>query len=162
MPANLTVTHRVLTDYTIFARIVPFVKTAEYNAENHILDLRGGIFGFELHSLIQFHERGPRWIQYEIVAGSFRGLKGQLVFENIAVPGRTDQTAVYMEGDHASQEWPPAFVMEQGAEIVLSVTARKMRSYLVEQKETEKAEKPKNGQDTLPQPRSHLGTLGGP
>ncbi|HTL11984.1 MAG TPA: hypothetical protein VL588_05830, partial [Bdellovibrionota bacterium] len=55
MPANLTVTHRVLTDYTIFARIVPFVKTAEYNAENHILDLRGGIFGFELHSLIQFH-----------------------------------------------------------------------------------------------------------
>ncbi|MCC7441113.1 MAG: hypothetical protein IT285_05755 [Bdellovibrionales bacterium] len=164
MPAGLELTRSTLKDSKIFAQI-PFVKEVTFNSQTQLLKIQGGIWGFELTSFVRFTERGPRWQDYEIAAGSFRGLKGRLIFEAAPGPAGAGQTLVYLDGAHSQHSWPPGLVMEQGAEIVLGVTARRMRSYLVEQKQSAfaaGAKKPKegsHGQD-VPQPRGHLGPIG--
>ena len=175
LPAWLGLSREVLTDYTVFKEIVPFVNGAEYDAKARVLDLRGGIWGFYLHSLVRFTERHERWIQYEIIGGSFRGLKGDLVFESRGEKG----TVVVLTGDLEGTEWPPALVMEQGAILVLTRTAANMKSYIIDKKRSlfdpkaspsgKSADAPKgskgpegpvketdkNGEE-LPQPRNRL------
>lgn len=124
--AGLARTREVLTDYRLYAEMVPYVDRALYNAKTGILDLEGGIWKFRLASSIRFEEKSDRWIQYRIVAGHFAGLTGDILFESRGEKG----TLVMMRGALEAEQWPPAFVIEQGAQIVFGFTAKRMRSYL--------------------------------
>src|SRR5690606_3738948 len=120
----------VLTDYVVFKEIVPFVESASFDKNTNVLELIGGELGFTMHSLIRFEERHERWIRFEMIAGSFRGMKGDLVFEAAGEKG----AVVMLTGELPGRTWPPAFVMERGAVIALTVTAGNMRSYIIERK----------------------------
>ncbi len=124
--ASLQQTHRALTDYASYARLVPFVTRSTYSSLDQTLDLEGGIFGWRLRSLLHFEEKGPRQVAFRVVAGSFTGMAGQAVFESLGEKG----TLVRFSGGTTAIDFPPAFVMERGAEIVFGVTGRRMRSYI--------------------------------
>lgn len=164
----------ILTDYALYAKMVPYVDKAEYTPASRILNIEGGIFGFKLISSVRFEEKGENWIRYRVVAGHFTGLSGDIVFESQGERG----TAVMMRGELLGNAWPPKFVIERGAEIVFGFTAKRMRSYIESQKseavsrsapKTEETEptqpikpiqpikkKSDHGDREVPQPRSHL------
>lgn len=163
--ASLRQTHEALTNYRLYSEIVPFVDHTEYSEETGILKISGGIWGFKLRSNIIFSEPSQdlaapiaksassstqKWIRYEIVRGSFNGLVGNIFFESLGERG----TAVYFNGEQMGKRWPPQFVIERGAEIVLGFTATRMRSYIESQKTKgrgyaeKKEQQEKNNQDS--------------
>ena len=142
-------TRRILTDYSLYSKIIPYVDKTDYSPITRILDVQGGILGWHLHSLVRFTERSERWIQYEIVAGHFRGLTGDMFFE--PAPENAG-TLVYFRGGLTAQHWPPKFIIERGAEIVFGFTANRMRKYVESNEDRQKDGK----QAELPQPRGHL------
>lgn len=149
--ASLKISYDVITDYRIFKQVVPFVRRADFDSEKKILHLEGGIFGYVLKSAIKFVEKSPQWIEYEVVDGHFKTMKGNIMLQTRGETG----TLVFLDGALTAKEWPPTFVMERGGEIVLSVSTRKMRDYLEDHKlEPQVAEK---GMDSnVPKPRSRL------
>ena len=109
--------------------MVPYIDKSNYNPQTRNLDLEGGIFHFRLASQLHFEERSDRWIHYTVVAGHFRGLSGDLFFEPLEIATGSG-TLVYMRGEQTGKSFPPAFVVERGAEIVFGFTAKRMRSYI--------------------------------
>jgi hypothetical protein len=152
--SGISRTHRILTDYSLYSKLIPYIESAKYNASTHLLDLQGGIWKWKLHSVLRFDERSDRWIHYQIVGGHFTGLSGDIFFEpkedSSGVPG----TLVYMRGEQKGYSWPPAFIIEQGAQIVFEFTARRMRSY-IDDSSSGRTQGPVHD-DKIPQPRSHL------
>jgi hypothetical protein len=146
--ADLARTRRVLTDYRLYSRLIPYVDKTVYSPITRILDVEGGVWKWRLRSFVQFEERGDQWIHYQIVDGHFRGLEGDLFFEEAR--GKSI-TYVYFRGTQQGARFPPRLVIEQGAQIVFGFTASRMRKYL----ESHEEEKPNDGQN-LPQPRSRL------
>jgi hypothetical protein len=142
--SSVTRAREVLTDYKLYAEMIPYIERAVFNEKLKILDLEGGIWKFKLASKVRFEEKGPRWIRYSIIAGSFTGLSGDILFESSGEKG----TLVYIRGEQVGKEWPPAFVITRGAEIVFGFTAKRMRSYL------ESPIKDKTHGQELPQPKS--------
>lgn len=124
--AGLELTRGILTDYRIYSKLIPYIERADYKESERILDLEGGIWKFRLHSLIEFEQRGERWISYRVVAGHFQGLQGSFQFESLGEAG----TLVHFKGEIQGTDFPPRFVIERGAEIVFGFTARRMRSYV--------------------------------
>jgi hypothetical protein len=127
------------------------------------LELKGGIWKWKLSSILRFEEKGDRWIHFQIVGGHFTGMTGDIFFEPQT---GTPDTLVYMRGNQFGSHWPPAFILEQGAQIVFEFTAKRMRSYLESVPENSTADTQENTQsslrsgrsnnDQIPQPRSHL------
>ncbi|MCM2322423.1 MAG: hypothetical protein NDJ90_04090 [Oligoflexia bacterium] len=128
--AELAVTRRVLTDYQLYAKMIPYIERAAFDAKSGILAVEGGLWKFRLSSQVRFYEQGERWIRYEFVGGHFQGMTGEILFEPLGEKG----TAVYMSGFKKGEHWPPKFVIERGAEIVFEFTAKRMRSYIESQK----------------------------
>lgn len=124
--ANPKQTRKVLTDYPLYADIIPFVEKADYDSANRVLSIVGGIWKYQMSSRIRFEEKGERWITFEVISGHFTGMRGDAFFESLADRG----TAVYFRGNLTASTWPPAFVVEKGAEIVFEFTGRRMRSYI--------------------------------
>jgi hypothetical protein len=158
--ASLAKTHRILTDYSLYAKMIPYINQAQYDAKTHLLTLTGGIWRFQLHSVLRFEERGERSIHYVIVSGHFPGLSGDILFEPATGPSGEIMTLVMMRGDQKHWAFPPRLIIEQGAQIVFEFTAGRMRSYIQEisSKDLSK-ESPKESGDEkskVPQPRSHL------
>jgi hypothetical protein len=165
--AGVDKTRRILTDYRLYVKMVPYVDKAEFDDKTRILRIEGGILGFRLASLVRFEERGDRWIRYRIVGGHFVGMEGDIVFESLGEKG----TVVYFGGEQLGRKWPPAFVIERGAEIVFGFTAKKMRSY-IESPESdapapkaselppkEKTDDRKKESEPVPEPRRRLSGL---
>jgi hypothetical protein len=123
-------TRDILTDYRVYAKLVPYIDRADFNEAIQELSLRGGIWKFILQSKIRFEERSPTWVHYRVVSGHFRGLEGNFYFEALPEKG----TLVYFEGAQEGDRWPPQFVIERGAEIVFGFTAKRMRNYVESQK----------------------------
>lgn len=145
---GLTRTRQVLTDYQLYSKLIPYVDETKYNPSTHLLELKGGIWKWRLSSTLKFEERGDRWIHFQIVGGHFTGMTGDIFFEP---QSSTQDTLVYMRGNQQGTHWPPAFILEQGAQIVFEFTAKRMRSYLESQPESGRS-----NNDKIPQPRSHL------
>jgi hypothetical protein len=124
--ASVQKTHRILTDYQLYSKLIPYIDRAKYDPKTHLLDIQGGVLGWVLHSWVKFEERGDSAIHYSIVQGHFQGLSGDIYFESRAEKG----TLVYMAGEQVQKDWPPKFILERGAEIVFGFTARRMRSYI--------------------------------
>jgi hypothetical protein len=138
--------HRVraiLTNYSLYAELIKFyVDHTVYSPVTRVLDVQGGLWNWKLRSFVRFDERSDRWIHYEIVGGHFKGLEGDMFFEDAKEKG----TLVYFRGEQRANHWPPQFVIERGAEIVFGFTASRMRKY-VESREDEKGEKTGTAQD---------------
>lgn len=144
-------TRSTLTNYRLYAEMVPYVDHVELDEGRRVLLLEGGIWKFRLKSRIRFDEQGDRWIHYRVVGGHFTGLEGDIFFEPFGEGG----TLVYFTGGMVGRRWPPTFVVERGAEIVFGFTGKRMRSFI----ESRKAEPKEQGaaQDAeIPKPRSHL------
>ena len=148
--ADVEQVRRILTDYPLYAKVVPYVDRADYSPSTRILRLNGGIWKFRLDSQLRFEERGNRWLRYEIVGGHLIGLSGDILFESLGEKG----TAVYFGGSLAGTDWPPTLVMERGAEIVFGLTGNRMRSYIEAQKRAVKGDDAHDSK--IPQHRSRL------
>ncbi|MBI4925831.1 MAG: hypothetical protein HY843_07905 [Bdellovibrio sp.] len=148
--SNLAVTRQILTNYKLYAEMIPYIDKAQYSESAKILAIEGGIWNFKLISEVIFTEVSDRWIQFEIIKGHFFGLKGNLYFDNLGEKG----TIVYLEGNILGKKWPPAFIVERGAEIVFRFTGSKMRSY-IESKKYETIVKGDNthGEPKVPEPK---------
>ena len=146
--ASLSSAKKVLTNYPLYAELVPYVNSVFYNPVTKVVHVSGGIWKWMLSSKVRFEEKGERWLHYSIVDGHFKGLEGDIFFESQGENG----TIAYFRGRVTGNEWPPRFVIERGAEIIFGFTASRMRSYI------ESADKniqgDKNGQ--VPQPRRRL------
>ena len=153
--ADFELTRKTLIDPRNYKNLVPFVDHARFQKEQNDLDLAGGVMGFKMRSMIRFYEKSKEWIRFKIIGGSFVNMWGDIYFEDRGEKG----TLVFMEGRRQGRRWPPTFVMTQGGEIVLSITARKMRKYIEKlgRTATERAAKKgpqKDESGRLPQPRS--------
>jgi hypothetical protein len=144
--AESPLTRRILTDYRLYAQLIPYVDSADYTTSTQTLRITGGIWKFKLISYIHFEEKNDRWIHYRIIGGHFTGLEGDILFERSG----EKSTLVYIRGEQNALNWPPAFVIERGAEIVFEFTAKRMRSYIESHKKGEL-----NGDQAL-QPRSRF------
>jgi len=158
--SSLEQARAVMTDYPLYAKMVPYVDRVVSQPWDKTWNLQGGIFKWKLNSNVFFEERGPAWVHYRIVSGHFTGLQGDLYFE----PQGEKGTTVYFNGNLLGSKWPPRFIIERGAEIVMSYTGKKMRDFIESQKKIEPAPhresaggkgEPKND-ETTPKPRSHL------
>ncbi len=123
-------TREVLTDYPLYEQMISYVDKSHYDPKTQLLDLEGGIWKFKMQSILHMQDRGPNWIHYRVVSGHFRGMEGDIFFE----PYGENGTLVYLKGDAVGRNWPPAFIMERGAEIVFGFTAKNMRSMIESQK----------------------------
>jgi len=152
--ASPAATRKVLTDYQAYAQVIPYIDQVHYSEVTKVLQIVGGIWKFKLVSSVQFEERSDRWIRYRIIAGHFKGLEGDILFE----PAEEKGTAVLFRGDLRGSQWPPAFVLERGAEIVFGFTAQRMRTLIESKKKEEQPKRPggSKNDDEIPQPRSRF------
>ena len=124
--ASLAETHKILTDYPLYPKLVPYIEQADFNAETKVLTLQGGIWKYVMRSLVHFEDKGERWVHFTIVGGHFYGLQGNIFFERF----NEKSTLVYLNGEMTGTNWPPTFIIERGAEVGFTFTGRKMRSYI--------------------------------
>lgn len=152
--ASLAQTRRALTDYRLYAKMISYVERSDFDEKSKILTLEGGIWKFRMKSLVRFDDRGDRWVHFRIVAGHFRGLEGDFYFESLGEKG----TLVYLKGEQNGTQWPPRLIVERGAEIVFSYTAKRMRSYIESLKDVPVGIKEEGDphEQLVPQPRRHL------
>jgi hypothetical protein len=151
--SSLARAREALTDYRAYAKMVPYIDKAEFVREPDLIRIQGGIWKFRLLSHVLFEEKSERWIRYTIVAGHFKGLAGDILFESQGEKG----TLVYLRGEQQGEEFPPKFVIEKGAEIVFAFTAKRMRSYVEEANHGRPASPPSGSPGSeFPQPRNHL------
>jgi len=149
--SQLKKTRKILTNFQLYEQMIPFVSEADYEEKTKTLHVKGGIWKFKLNSVVKFKEKSDRWVRFKIIKGHFKGLIGDLYFENY----KEGQTWVYMSGQVNGFKWPPSFVMEKGSEIAFGFTGKKMRSYIEEQKKVIKG-KEENYDPAFPKPQGHL------
>ncbi len=128
--APLGLTRATLTNYRLYGEMVPYIDHVEFDEARRVLLIEGGIWKYQLRSRVRFDEQGDRWIHYRVVSGHFTGLEGDIFFEPFGEGGGL----VYFTGAMVGRRWPPAFVVERGAEIVFGFTGKRMRSFLESQK----------------------------
>jgi hypothetical protein len=150
--ASVKEAYTALTDYKLYARLVPFIESAVFSPITHTLLLEGGIWNFRLASQILFAERPDRWIHFDIISGHFAGLSGNIYFESQGEKG----TLIYLSGEQVGTHWPPTFVIERGAEIVFGFTAHRMRSYIESTKKAQHGGKHGEEERQIPEPRNRL------
>ncbi len=128
--ASPSQTRRVLTQYDLYEKMIPYVSKSRYVAQDHTLLLEGGIWNFKMGSLLTIEERGEGAIGFRIVAGHFTGMTGDILFE----PCGERSTLVLLRGESHGSRWPPRLILERGAEIVFGYTGRRMRSFIEAEK----------------------------
>ena len=158
--ARAALVKQALTDYDVYEKLIPFVEVSNYNLQTRQLHLIGGIWGFQMNSHIEFKEKNDRWITFTFVEGHFKSMTGEIIMQPILNRPR-DETLVFLRGQMTGPKdvWPPAFIVEQGAEVVLSYTGKKMRSQIEQMKIKPKGiEEPdgRNNAEKIPQPRSRI------
>lgn len=129
----VSITRRILTQYEIYEKLIPFIDHVRVLEDPSQVSLEGGIFGWKMISLIQFQDKDPGWVHFVITQGSFTGMQGDFYFEE--KPGQKDASLVYFHVQHTAQHFPPRFIMELGAKIILSFTASRMQEYIEEEVE---------------------------
>jgi hypothetical protein len=154
MHAGMARTRAEVTQFGRFAGSIPYIEKSEWDPARKQLLVAGGIWKYQLQSLIQFEEKTPERWEFRIIGGHFLGMHGALEFES-AGPGRT---LVVFSGSVTGDHFPPQWVIERGAEIVFAVTGRRVRNW-VENGSQEPLTKSPSGADAIgvPQPRKRLG-----
>lgn len=132
--SNLKHTRGVLTDYALYTQLIPYVDRADYDAASHILTIQGGIWRYILRSRVKFDERGDGWIHFTVIQGDFSGMQGDMYLESLEAGAKGLGTLAYLHGEVIGNKWPPALIVEKGAEIVFGFTSQHMRSYIESEK----------------------------
>jgi hypothetical protein len=158
MHASLERSKKALTDYSAYARLIPFVARSDYDRSRERLFLEGGIFGWRLRSTLAFHEVSSERLEFRVVDGHFQGLQGSVEFQPHTRSGGVPATLVHLQGQVLGAQFPPAFVMERGAEIVFGVAGKRMRSY-VEEHFVDEQKDPDSNRNELPSPRKQAPRL---
>lgn len=148
--ASPELTHQVLFNYPLYKELIPFIQKSEFDSKSQILEILGGLWSFQVHSFLKFIEKSKRWLKYEVVRGQFTGMKGDIIFET-----HGESTLVYLDGELSAMSWPPAFIMERGAEVVFTLSGRRMRSH-IESLKYPAQDKAKTQPADFPQPRKKL------
>jgi hypothetical protein len=128
--SNVKHTHAVLTNYALYPQMISYVDRADYDATTHVLTIQGGIWHYVLRSRVKFDERSEGWIHFTVIQGDFFGLQGDMYLEQIEAGPKGLGTLAYLHGEVTGAKWPPALIIEKGAEIVFGFTAQHMRSYI--------------------------------
>lgn len=129
--APVAITRRILTHYEIYGELIPFIDYVKVLEDPSQASIKGGIFGWKMISLIQFQNKDPGWVHFIITQGSFKGMQGDFYFEE--KPRQPNASVVYFHVQHIAQQFPPRFIMELGARIILSFTANRMQAYIEEE-----------------------------
>jgi len=132
--APLQVTRSVIRDYQIYTQLVPYIDRAELLSDSGELALEGGIWRYRIRSRIRFEEIGERWIRFQITQGHFLGMRGEFILEPRIDRDGAASTLVLVRGNSQGRVFPPDWVVEQGAQVVFSLTGNKIRSYIEENK----------------------------
>lgn len=128
--SNLKHTRAILTDYHLYTELIPYVSRADYDAASHVLTIQGGIWRYILHSRVKFDEKSEGWIHFTVIQGDFFGLEGDMYLESLEAGPKGLGTLAYLHGEVEGSHWPPALIIEKGAEIVFGFTSQHMRSYI--------------------------------
>ncbi|MBL7715707.1 MAG: hypothetical protein JNL01_09590 [Bdellovibrionales bacterium] len=140
-----------LTDYPAYQKMSRFVTRSE-KLPNGWVRIEGGVFGFRLESSVQVDRKveasGIERLDYVIREGGLLGLRGQVRVEALPKKG----SWIVFDGKLRGKNWPPAFVMERGAEMVFGFAARFMRKSM----ETEKDDDVPRKFEEAPRPRKKL------
>jgi hypothetical protein len=132
--APLEVTRSVIRNYSVYTQLVPYIDKAELNPLTQELQLEGGIWRYRIKSKIRFEEIGARWIRFQITQGHFLGMRGEFILEPRKDAQGIDSTLVLVRGLSEGRVFPPDWVVEQGAQVVFSLTGKKIRAYIEENK----------------------------
>lgn len=155
--ASVRQTDQILKRYDRYKDIIPLVKISRWNKKRKELLLGGSIWKYRMRSWIKIKEKPLKGAEFRIVRGALKGLYGDIYYESAGEKG----TIVFVRGFLKGLKWPPKLILEQGAEIALTLAANKMRAYV----ETHKGEfeaatglkkkNPKRNKD-FPKPRKSL------
>ena len=145
---SIEATSQVMTRYGDYEKFIPFVSRSRYDADLKELLLEGGVLGWVLSSRLKMTQFRDGKLEFEIIGGHFKGMKGQMVLE------RTPdyKTLVLFQGSLTDRKmhWPPAWVVENGGKIVFQLSGAKLRELVEEEVKPKSAESVKNN---VPEPR---------
>lgn len=117
-------------DYPKLKEVSDNFRTVTYDASERRLFVITEALGYQARMLMQLTPVSEDWrseIQWEVIWGSFKGMKGVIGFEKLG-PRATE---VSFTGRFEATELPiPKFLMGFALEVVTQKVAEKMRSYL--------------------------------
>lgn len=123
---GIRLTQKNLMRFDQYDEMSPYIDHARFDPKTQILDIAGGVFGLKMRSWVQFKEVLLGWLDYRVIKGNFNGMTGSVWIDQQG----ERSCIVYFFGQLNGKKWPPAFVLERGAEIVLSYTGGKMRNFI--------------------------------
>jgi hypothetical protein len=121
---------KLAQDYPKLKEISPHFKTVSFNETSQKLFIVTEALGYQARMLMQLTPIVEDWrseVQWEVIWGSFKGMKGVIGFERLA----PRVTEVSFQGRFEARELPiPTFLMGFTLEVVVQKVAEKMRTYL--------------------------------
>jgi hypothetical protein len=123
-------TFKASQDYPKLKEISSHFKTITFDEKTQKLFIVSEALGYEARMLMQLTPVAEDWrseIQWEVVWGSFKGMKGVIGFERLS----PRVTEVSFQGRFEAPELPiPKFLMGFALEVVTQKVAESMRTYL--------------------------------
>jgi hypothetical protein len=121
---------KLAQDYPKLKEISDHFKTVSFDEKSQKLFIVTEALGYQARMLLQLTPVAEDWrseVQWEVIWGSFKGMKGVIGFERLS----PRVTEVSFQGRFESRELPiPAFLMGFTLEVVVQKVAEKMRTYL--------------------------------
>jgi hypothetical protein len=121
---------RVSQNYPKLKEISDHFKTVSYDSNTDQLFLITEALGYQARMILKMTPVEEDWrseLQFEVVWGAFKGMKGVLGFEELA-PGKTE---VSIQAKYEASELPlPRILMGFALEVITQKVAEKMRSYI--------------------------------
>ncbi len=121
---------RMAQDYPKLKEISDHFKTVSFEEKTQKLFIISEALGYEARMLLQLTPISEDWrseVQWEVIWGSFKGMKGLIGFERLG----PRSTEVSFQGRYEAKELPlPPFLMGFALEVIVQKVAEKMRTYL--------------------------------
>jgi hypothetical protein len=142
-----------LLSHELYPQLSSLVRSSkEISKDPLVVQIEGGIWGWTLKSMVKLEKKSSSRIQYEIIQGHFKGLKGHFFLESKG----PEEVMVYLYGTLTAEQWPPRLILLRGAEFGLSLIGRRIRSHI--EKEywhvmTPRKEEKEDGEKGFPQPQ---------
>lgn len=165
--ASFQQVNSLLRSYDQLKNWVPYLERSDYDRELKTLKIRGGLWGWILESTLKIREVSEKLLEFEIVQGHLLGLKGKIEMEKAANHPKvasmgamgvmSSGTLVRISGSRKGGSYPPAWIMERGAEFALSLGGKKLRSEI--ESKVQEPLVPRRGTENeanYPKPQNHL------
>lgn len=121
---------KVAQDYPKLKEVSDHFQTVTYDPKEQKLFVVTQALGYQARMLMQLTPVSEDWrseIQWEVIWGSFKGMKGVIGYEKLG----TRATEVSFTGRFEAKEFPiPKIIMGFALEVVTQKVAEKMRDYV--------------------------------